>query len=65
MNVLSARRRTTRARFHADCRRSSRKCGEKVYQNRPAVSYADPDCSPKTTGAFANLIRGFREAIFA
>ena len=33
MNVLSARWRTTRARFHADCHRSSRKKrGEKFYE---------------------------------
>ena len=37
MNVLSARRRTMRARFHADCRRSSRKGGERVSENQTVI----------------------------
>jgi len=48
MNVLSARRRTMRARVHADCHRSSRKERGKSYQKpdwyRPEPTWAG---SPK------------------
>ena len=47
MNVLSARRRTMRARVHADCRRSSRKERGKSYQK--------PDCYRQSRTGLAAL----------